>query len=127
MRQVYGGTALGAGVAAAAGGGGGYEFKPEEIDGVIARWESLRDEFLADQQAIDAMLGVMQPPAEDQASTGFTRSVSDGLSSLYDSNMSMLDYVNDYIAKLKDAKGATENADASNAESAGSFMKAFEA
>ncbi|WP_165777635.1 hypothetical protein [Amycolatopsis antarctica] len=37
VRQVYGGTALGAGVAAAAGTGGGYEFEPEEIDGVIGQ------------------------------------------------------------------------------------------
>lgn len=125
VQSVFGGSVMGA--AKSMIGGGGFEFSPEELEGVIKEWEDLLEELQDDSQELGRIKIAATPPAEDVASVGFVNAVVDGLNEAHESNQSMVAYVEDYIAKLKAAKAGNEEVDAANAGAVGSFLDSEQA
>jgi len=120
-------TAAGAGNRAMPGGGapgsgGGFMFAPEEIDGVIARWEDLLERLVADRADIER-LGDVRPPGKEFASGDFAEAGRTSGMTLGDQNQRMIDYVEKYIQALMSAKNAIvaqdENAQADIVTTAG--------
>ncbi|OQO93157.1 hypothetical protein B1813_09190 [Saccharomonospora piscinae] len=115
-----GGAAVGAAIGAAkiaggaaGGGGGSWSFDPEEIDAVIADWKALSEDLNADRDVFQVGAHA-NAPSEDQPSGAFMQSLTEGLNSLRESNVSMLDYVQGFIEKLEEAKRSIEQAESDN-------------
>ena len=125
VQSAFGGSALavGAGVQAASGG---FEFSPEELDAVIQQWEDLLDEFKGDRKDIHRMFESLTPPAEDAASVGFTDAVRAALEDLKESNLSMVQYADDYLVKLRAAKEGNEEVELAQSDAVASFLKSMD-
>lgn len=110
-------TATAATVGAANAPSGAWSFDREQIDAVIHKWEDLRDDLGKDRQALDALLQSFISPSDDEASSGYSRQVMEGLSSLQESNESMAAYVSDFTDRLIQARDGIEQADSTNSDS----------
>lgn len=102
--------------AVAAAGGGSWSFDPDEIDAVLAEWKALAEELEKDQQSFSRVTGASYAPSGDMPSNEFMNSLNDGVYALEQSNMSMRDYVADFVAKLERAKNSIGESDQSKAE-----------
>lgn len=117
VQNVFGGAVGGIAAGATQGpaGDASWEFDPDEIDSVISKWKSLRDEVVHDRDAIRDMLEMAIPPSGDDPSGTFVGQLQDSLSSLLESNVSMLSYIQDFLEKLEAAKIGIEAKDEENA------------
>ena len=102
--------------AVAAAGGGSWSFDPDEIDAVLAEWKALAEELEKDQRSFSMVTGASYAPSGDMPSNEFMNSLNDGVYALEQSNMSMRDYVADFVAKLERAKNSIGESDQSKAE-----------
>ena len=117
-----GGMAVAGAVKAAAdaavglGAVGSWSFDREEIEAIIADWKELAEQLKEDRDAFQ-QAALVSPPSGDNPSQNFVQSLTDGLSSLQESNTSMYKYVKDFIDKLEEAKKAIDQADEAGAGS----------
>lgn len=99
---------VGAGVGAgAAVGGGGFQFTPEGVDAVIAKWEDLLEQLRADERDV-RILADVRPPGNEFASGDFADAGRASGDTLMDQNMRMIDYVQRYIEALQKAKDSIQ-------------------
>lgn len=118
VQKVFGGAVGGVAAGATQGpaGNASWEFDPDEIGSVISKWEALLDDVKGDQLAINDMVGTAFPPSRDDPSGKFVQDLRDGLLSLLESNQSILAYIEDFLGKLKAAKGGIEATEVDNAD-----------
>lgn len=86
------------------GGGTGGQFmfaNLEELDGVISRWEEARDGLLDDREKIYNAYDHLEAPAADDMSTAATTASRDSVANMFQHNVAMLRYAENYIEKLK--------------------------
>ena len=86
------------------GGGTGGQFmfaSIEELDGVITQWENEREGILADLKQIYEAYDVIKEPAGDAMSKYQADASRDSIANMYHHNNAMLNYADNYIAKLK--------------------------
>ncbi|WP_377395589.1 hypothetical protein [Prauserella oleivorans] len=100
-------AAVGRSAGGGAGGGGGYTFTPEEIDEVIRQWEDLREGLEDDEREAENVANV-QAPGREFASGDFQQAANPSGEALVQQTRRMKQYVEMYIAKLKEAKAGTE-------------------
>jgi hypothetical protein len=92
------------------GGGQGGQFKmdPEELAAVISQWEDVLDKITEDGHRIERLIVESgTAPGKDPASGSFASTSSDSIVALYNQNVSMRKYAQDYIKKLKEAQSKT--------------------
>lgn len=94
---------------------GKWTFDAEQIDAVIGQWEDLLEDLATDRFSIENIIGQAIPPSEDEPSDSFVRSIQDGMRSLQDSNDSMIAYVEDFLGRLREAKGKIGSTEDTNA------------
>jgi hypothetical protein len=92
------------------GASGGYTFSPEEIDGIIRKWEDLLEELRADEWNAQ-VLEQVQPPGEEFASGDFHRVAKPSNQMAVEQYRRMQEYVKAYIEALRKAKEATQTTD----------------
>jgi hypothetical protein len=88
----------------AGGGGRGGQFmfaSVEELDSVITRWEDERDGILDDRDKIADAYYAIKYPAADPMSRQLADSSKNSLANMWQHSNAMLDYAENYIAKLK--------------------------
>jgi hypothetical protein len=102
--------------AVAAAGGGSWSFDPDEIDAVLAEWKALAEELEKDHHGFLGLAHASYAPSGDMPSNEFMNSLNDGVYALEQLNMSMRDYVADFVAKLERAKNSIGESDQSKAE-----------
>ncbi|OZM72724.1 hypothetical protein CFN78_13965 [Amycolatopsis antarctica] len=111
-----------AGDVAGSKGGGGFQFAPDQIDAVIAKWEDLLNQ-LRDDEAEVRIVRDVRPPGNEFASGDFADAGRKSGETLGDQNQRMIDYVTRYIEALKTAKSGVqateENAQADVVAAAG--------
>lgn len=87
----------------AGGGGTGGQFmfaSVDELTGVITQWELERDAIIADRDAIADAYYQIGDPAGDDMSRGQASASRDSLATMWEHNVNMLKYAEDYISKL---------------------------
>lgn len=99
------------------GGGAGGQFtfaNIEELDAVITKWNTQRDEISEDQDRIVSAYREIAEPAGDEMSRGQADAARSSLVSMWEHNSQMLEYTDSYIEKLNFARGdmATNDEDA---------------
>lgn len=99
------------------GGGAGGQFmfaNVDELDVVITKWNSQRDEIQEDQERIIAAYHEIAEPAADEMSRGQANAARSSLISMWEHNFQMLQYTDNYIEKLTLARSdmATMDEDA---------------
>lgn len=104
---VYGGSS---------GGGGRFEMDAAELESVIGLWQDQLEKITADARVIEEILAGLTAPGPDPASSGYVTMGTDSLVALQSQNLSMKQYVQDYIKKLQAAKDKTVAADQANAD-----------
>jgi hypothetical protein len=84
------------------GTGGQYMFaNVEELDSLIKRWEDERDGIQKDKDAIADAYHLVKAPAGDIMSQLQTGASQDSLANMWHHSDAMLQYAENYIAKLK--------------------------
>jgi hypothetical protein len=90
------------------GGGGAsgrYVFASlQELDGIIADWEALRDRISARDVKFQRALSLLTPPAEDVMSRLQAQAMLGSLMKAQAHNRTMYNYADGYVAKLKSAR-----------------------
>src|SRR5262245_40873459 len=72
-----------------------------ELDGVIKQWEDERDGIKADRQTISDAYYSITDPAGDVMSRAQASASKDSLANMWQHSDAMLQYAENYIAKLK--------------------------
>jgi hypothetical protein len=101
----------------AGGGGTGGQFMFASIDdlnAVIAQWQTEYEAIMADGQTIDQAAGYVMPPAKDSMSVGQAKATKDSLLSLKTHNEAMRQYAEQYIAKLVASRDSILNTEQNN-------------
>ncbi|GAA5157744.1 MULTISPECIES: hypothetical protein [Amycolatopsis] len=84
---------------------GGYQFDPDEVQGVIQKWQKLYDE-LQDDIAKARTVANVRPPGQEFASSDFVqRGAGPSGDTLLQQHERMRDYVQNYITALQKASG----------------------
>jgi hypothetical protein len=116
-QTVFGDALPGGPVYGGSGGGGGrFEMDAAELESVIGLWQDQLAKITADGRAIEEILAGLTAPGLDPASSGYVTTGTDSLVALQSQNLSMKQYVQDYIKKLQAAKDKTVAADQANAD-----------
>jgi hypothetical protein len=99
--------------AAASGSGqsGGFAFDPDKLDGIIKKWQDLHDDLTRDKQDAEKMAGV-KAPGKEFASGDWEKSANPSGKAFLQQNAKMLQYVEDYITALQNAKKSITNNEA---------------
>jgi hypothetical protein len=94
------------------GPSGGYHFEPDQVQGVITKWQNLLDDLKQDH--IDAQqIATVRAPAPDPASNQFTdNGALPSGQTLVEQTDRMIQYVQNYIDALQKASGKIQQADA---------------
>ncbi len=90
------------------GGGAGGQFmfaNVEELDAVITKWQTQRDEIEADQERIVSAYYEITEPAGDDMSHGQAEAARNSLVSMWEHCSQMLTYTDNYLQKLTLARG----------------------
>jgi hypothetical protein len=94
------------------GSPGGYHFEPDQVQGVIAKWQNLLSDLQQDHIDAQFIAGV-QAPAPDPASSQFTdNGALPSGRTLLEQTDRMIQYVQNYIEALQKASGKIQQADA---------------
>jgi hypothetical protein len=89
------------------GGGAGGQFmfaNVDELDGIIAKWTTQRDEIEADLKRIGDAFNEINAPAGDPMSEGQANTARSSLVSMGEHCSQMLEYAKGYIKKLEEAR-----------------------
>jgi hypothetical protein len=99
------------------GGGEGGHFAISslaELDALISRWEGIVDKIDTSGRKIDTALQYVQPPAQDGPSQTEAEKTTTSLMEAQRHNMVMSQYAQNYIKKLKAARGDYANTEETN-------------
>lgn len=114
----FGDAARNAYVSGGGGAGGKFEISSlAELDALIGQWESLVEQMDLSRDKLSGALQFVQPPADDAPSRSEASATQDSINAAIDHNMSMRDYAQAYVDKLKAARAdyaGTEDANATN-------------
>ncbi|NKQ53246.1 hypothetical protein HFP15_10160 [Amycolatopsis sp. K13G38] len=93
------------------GSSGGYKFSPDEVQGVINKWQALLDQVEDDIQHAQKIAGVAAP-GQEFASTDFVRQgASPSGQTLLQQHERMREYIRNYITALQQASGRIQQSE----------------
>ncbi len=102
----------------AGGGGTGGQFmfaSIEELNGVIAQWQTELAAIQADGVKINQAAGYIEAPAGDGMSVAQAKATTESLDALQKHNQAMADYADGYIKKLIASRDSIVNTEQNNA------------
>ncbi|HEV8555445.1 MAG TPA: PE domain-containing protein [Actinophytocola sp.] len=89
------------------GGAGTYVFADlAELDLVASQWRAEREKIQKRDEKIVRAIELIAPPAEDLMSEGQAGAFRTSLEKLKEHNQALLDYADDYLAKLSAARAS---------------------
>ncbi|HKS45284.1 MAG TPA: hypothetical protein VJT49_09235 [Amycolatopsis sp.] len=93
------------------GSAGGYKFEPDQVQGVINKWQNLLIDLQGDLRNADLVASV-QPPGKEFASGDFIqKGAGPSGDTLRQQHERMVTYVQNYIAALQKASGRIQQSE----------------
>ena len=94
------------------GSPGGYKFDPDQVQGIITKWQNLLVDLKGDLFNAN-FVSLAGPPGNEFASADFIDNGADPSSkTLLEQHQRMITYVENYIAALQKASGQIQQTDA---------------
>jgi hypothetical protein len=87
------------------GSSGGYKFDPDQVQSVISKWKTLRDDIENDIQQAQRIAKVQAPGQEFASSDFVQQGASPSGGTLLQQHQRMREYVQNYIDALEKASG----------------------
>ncbi|WAL65654.1 hypothetical protein ORV05_33070 [Amycolatopsis cynarae] len=95
------------------GSPGGYKFDPDQVQTVINKWQELLSDLLDDQQSVQVLLAAATPPGQEFASGDYVdKGYNPSVQTLTQQNQRMIEYVQNYIKALEQARGQIQQVEA---------------
>ncbi|GAA4414277.1 hypothetical protein ACFQV2_02170 [Actinokineospora soli] len=112
----FGDAARNAYVSGGGGAGGKFEISSlAELDALIGQWESLVEQMDISRQKLQQASRHVQPPANDMPSRSEAKATLESITAAIDHNVSMRNYADAYVKKLKAARTDYAGTESDNA------------
>lgn len=93
------------------GSPGGYKFDPDQVQGVINKWQALLDDVKADISQAEAIASVRPPGAEFASGDFIKQGAGPSGDTLLQQHRRMQTYIENYISALEQASGKIAQSD----------------